>query len=168
MERVWAIFESLMWRDGEATLYGLVGIAVLTLAEQVWPAEPDQSVRGRLRNLVFLVDVSGSMQGTDRLGLVQYGMTRLVESLRPIDRVSIVVYAGASGLVLPPTPGNDEDAIVSAIEHLEAKVEAGTYAAIAIDKPVTIFPDGSGPVVIDTTLRSLTMTSAPFFGARSE
>ena len=55
MERVWAIFESLMWRDGEATLYGLVGIAVLTLAEQVWPAEPDQSVRGRLRNLVFLV-----------------------------------------------------------------------------------------------------------------
>ncbi len=72
------------------------------------------------RNLVFLLDVSGSMQGADRLGLVKYGLTRLTESLRPIDRVSIVVYAGASGLVLPPTPGDEEDAIVSAIERLEA------------------------------------------------
>jgi Ca-activated chloride channel family protein len=72
------------------------------------------------RNLVFLLDVSGSMQGPDRLGLVRYGLERLTESLRPIDRVSIVVYAGASGLVLPPTPGDDEEAIVAALGRLEA------------------------------------------------
>ena len=72
------------------------------------------------RNLVFLLDVSGSMRGADRLGLVKYGMQRLVETLRPIDRVSIVVYAGASGLVLPPTPGNEETKIVDALERLEA------------------------------------------------
>lgn len=72
------------------------------------------------RNLVFLVDVSGSMHGPDRLDLVKYGLSRLTESLRPIDRVSIVVYAGASGLVLPPTPGDEEDEIVGALERLQA------------------------------------------------
>ena len=72
------------------------------------------------RNLVFLLDVSGSMNGPDRLGLVQYGLTRLVEGLRAEDRVSIVVYAGASGLVLPPTPGDQEGRIVDALERLSA------------------------------------------------
>lgn len=72
------------------------------------------------RNLVFLLDVSGSMRGPDRLGLVKYGMSRLVETLRPIDRVSIVVYAGASGLLLPPTAGHEEEKIVAALERLEA------------------------------------------------
>lgn len=72
------------------------------------------------RNLVFLLDVSGSMQGADRLELVKYGLTRLTETLRPIDRVSIVVYAGASGVVLPPTAGNEEEKIVSALERLSA------------------------------------------------
>ncbi|MEM9177888.1 MAG: VWA domain-containing protein, partial [Myxococcota bacterium] len=72
------------------------------------------------RNLVFLLDVSGSMAGPDRLDLVKYGMERLVETLRPIDRVSIVVYAGASGLVLPPTPGDEEEKIVEALSRLRA------------------------------------------------
>jgi Ca-activated chloride channel family protein len=72
------------------------------------------------RNLVFLLDVSGSMQGPDRLGLVKYGLSRLTESLRPIDRVSIVVYAGASGVVLPPTAGDDENTIVEALDRLHA------------------------------------------------
>ena len=54
MDRVWTIFVDLLRNDGEATLYGLAAIAALTLAEQVWPAEPGQSTRGRLRNLVFL------------------------------------------------------------------------------------------------------------------
>ncbi len=72
------------------------------------------------RNLVFLLDVSGSMQGPDRLELVKYGLARLSETLRSIDRVSIVVYAGASGLVLPPTAGDDENTIVAALDRLEA------------------------------------------------
>ncbi|AMJ68321.1 hypothetical protein AXW84_20800 [Hymenobacter sp. PAMC 26628] len=71
-------------------------------------------------NLVFLVDVSGSMQGPDRLGLVQAGLRLLVRQLRPQDRVALVAYAGAAGLVLPPTPGNQPEAILGAIERLEA------------------------------------------------
>ncbi|MFD1467896.1 von Willebrand factor type A domain-containing protein [Hymenobacter caeli] len=71
-------------------------------------------------NLVFLVDVSGSMQGPDRLGLVQAGLRLLVRQLRPHDRVALVAYAGAAGLVLPPTPGNQPEAILGAIDRLEA------------------------------------------------
>jgi Ca-activated chloride channel homolog len=69
-------------------------------------------------NLVFLLDVSGSMNAPDKLPLVQASLRLLVEELRPEDRVAIVVYAGASGLVLPSTRATDKTAILSAIESL--------------------------------------------------
>ena len=59
-------------------------------------------------NLVFLIDVSGSMKSPDKLPLVQQAFRALVRELRPEDRVAIVVYAGAAGLVLPPTSGDGE------------------------------------------------------------
>ncbi|UOQ66264.1 vWA domain-containing protein [Hymenobacter volaticus] len=71
-------------------------------------------------NLVFLVDVSGSMEGEDRLPLVQAGLRLLVKELRPQDKVALVVYAGAAGLVLPPTPGNKRADILRAIDNLRA------------------------------------------------
>ncbi|WP_299824718.1 von Willebrand factor type A domain-containing protein [uncultured Pontibacter sp.] len=71
-------------------------------------------------NLVFLIDVSGSMMSPDKLPLVKSGFKLLVDQLRPQDRVSIVVYAGAAGLVLPSTSGNDKPKIMAAIENLEA------------------------------------------------
>ncbi len=57
------------------------------------------------RNLVFLLDVSGSMAPPDKLPLVKTAMRMLADTLRPEDRVALVVYAGASGLVLPSTSG---------------------------------------------------------------
>ena len=71
-------------------------------------------------NLVFLVDVSGSMSGPDRLPLVQAGLRLLVKQLRPQDHVALVVYAGAAGLVLPPTPGNRPQVILDAIDQLQS------------------------------------------------
>ncbi len=71
-------------------------------------------------NLVFLVDVSGSMQDPNKLPLVKTSFSMLVEQLRPQDHVAIVVYAGAAGLVLPPTPGNEKTTIMDAISRLEA------------------------------------------------
>ena len=71
-------------------------------------------------NLVFLVDVSGSMAGPDRLPLVQAGLRLLVKQLRPQDHVALVVYAGAAGLVLPPTPGNRPQVILDAIDRLQS------------------------------------------------
>ena len=71
-------------------------------------------------NLVFLVDVSGSMYGADRLPLVQAGLKLLVRQLRPQDHVALVAYAGAAGLVLPPTSGSQPQAILDAIDRLQA------------------------------------------------
>jgi Ca-activated chloride channel family protein len=71
-------------------------------------------------NLVFLIDVSGSMMEPTKLPLVQQGLELLVNQLRPQDRVAIVVYAGNAGLVLPSTPGSNKGAILSAIQSLEA------------------------------------------------
>ncbi|HEX8320175.1 YfbK domain-containing protein [Longimicrobium sp.] len=71
-------------------------------------------------NLVFLVDVSGSMDEPDKLPLVQQSLRLLVNELSARDRVAIVVYAGAAGLVLESTPGDRKDEILDAIERLEA------------------------------------------------
>src|SRR5439155_11070393 len=72
------------------------------------------------RNLVFLIDVSGSMDAPTRLPLVKQSLALLVGQLGPRDRVAIVVYAGTSGLVLPPTPGSDHERILAALQRLEA------------------------------------------------
>lgn len=71
-------------------------------------------------NLTFLIDVSGSMEDENKLPLVKKSMKLLTDQLRAQDRVSMVVYAGAAGLVLPPTGGNEKIKIKSAIDRLEA------------------------------------------------
>ena len=71
-------------------------------------------------NLVFLLDVSGSMNSPNKLPLLKKAFRMLANQLSAKDRVAIVVYAGAAGLVLPPTPGNQKDKIIDAIERLEA------------------------------------------------
>ena len=71
-------------------------------------------------NLVFLVDVSGSMQSPDKLGLLKSALRLLVRELKSEDRVSIVVYAGASGVVLEPTAGDQVATITAALDGLTA------------------------------------------------
>ena len=71
-------------------------------------------------NLVFLIDVSGSMSSGKKLGLVKKSFQMLTRQLDENDRVSIVVYAGAAGMVLAPTTGNDKAAINTALENLRA------------------------------------------------
>jgi len=71
-------------------------------------------------NLVFLVDVSGSMDEQNKLPLLKESMKILVKELRSIDKVSIVVYAGSAGVVLEPTSGDDKDEIMDAFDDLHA------------------------------------------------
>lgn len=71
-------------------------------------------------NLVFLVDVSGSMDAPNKLPLLKDAFLMLVDNLRPRDRVSIVVYAGAAGMVLPPTSGDEKGRIRDAITTLQS------------------------------------------------
>ncbi|NBC09169.1 MAG: DUF3520 domain-containing protein [Bacteroidetes bacterium] len=71
-------------------------------------------------NLVFLLDVSGSMQSPRKLGLLKEGFQLLLDELSPEDRVAIVTYAGSAGVVLPSTPGSETEVITQAINQLEA------------------------------------------------
>jgi Ca-activated chloride channel family protein len=85
-------------------------------------------IKGRLiektdlpkNNLVFLLDVSGSMESPEKLELLKKGFRLLVNELREEDKVSICVYAGAAGLVLPPTSGANKDKILDALNNLKA------------------------------------------------
>jgi Ca-activated chloride channel family protein len=71
-------------------------------------------------NLVFLLDTSGSMESPDKLPLLKQAFAMLVPQLRAQDRVSIVVYAGSAGLVLPPTAGDRHEEILAALDQLQA------------------------------------------------
>ena len=84
------------------------------------------------RNLVFLLDVSGSMMPADRLPLIKTAMRMLVDTLTARDRVAIVVYAGASGLVLPSTSGAEKETIDQAIARLEAGGSTNGAAGITL------------------------------------
>ncbi len=81
-------------------------------------------------NLVFLLDVSGSMQQPNKLPLVKQSLHLLVDKLRADDRVAIAVYAGASGLALPSTPASHKAEILEAIDRLQA--EGSTNGAMGI------------------------------------
>jgi Ca-activated chloride channel family protein len=88
------------------------------------------------QNLVFLFDVSGSMNDPDKLPLLKRGFGLLVDNLRTQDKVSIVVYAGASGVVLEPTSGAHKGDILAALDRLEAGGStnggAGIHSAYAM------------------------------------
>jgi len=71
-------------------------------------------------NLVFLVDVSGSMQSPDKLELVKKSLRLLVNRMTEEDRIALAVYAGAAGTVLESTPGNEKAKILAAIDQLQA------------------------------------------------
>ncbi len=104
-------------------------------------------------NLVFLFDVSGSMNWPDKLPLLKKAFALLVDQLRPQDRVAIVVYAGAAGLVLPSTPGNRRGKILEAVERLEAggSTAGGAGIALAYDVARKRFIEGGNNRVILAT-----------------
>ncbi len=84
------------------------------------------------RNLTFLIDVSGSMFSANKLPLLKRALLLLVDQLRPEDKVAMVVYAGNSGLVLPPTKGMDKATIRNALTALEAGGSTNGAAGIQL------------------------------------
>lgn len=96
------------WKPGNKLLH--IGIRGYELPRAQHPAS----------NLVFLLDVSGSMNSPDKLPLVKQSMGLLLSQLQPSDTVSIVVYAGAAGTVLEPTPANEKQKILAALDRLSA------------------------------------------------
>jgi Ca-activated chloride channel family protein len=104
-------------------------------------------------NLVFLVDVSGSMKSQEKLPMVKRSLYTLLDHLRPSDRVGIVVYAGSDGVVLDSTEVRDRDAIEDAIENLVAggstNAEAGIVTAYEMAESVKK-ENGNNRVIILT------------------
>jgi len=95
-------------------------------------AAPIRQERTPPRNLTFLLDVSGSMMPPTRLPLVKAAMKMLVDTLRAEDRVAIVVYAGASGVVLKGTPGDRKPEILGALDRLQAGGSTNGAAGIQL------------------------------------
>jgi Ca-activated chloride channel family protein len=104
-------------------------------------------------NLVFLIDVSGSMQPPNKLPLIKRGLPLLIEKLTENDRVAIVVYAGASGLVLPSTACDHKAKILTALENLEAggSTNGASGIQLAYDTAIANFIKGGTNRVILAT-----------------
>ncbi len=104
-------------------------------------------------NLVFLIDVSGSMQGPDKLPLLTHALGMLVEQLRAQDRVAIVVYAGSEGLALPSTPGAEKQKMFDVLDRLHAggSTAGGAGLRLAYDVVKANFIAGGNNRVILAT-----------------
>ena len=102
-------------------------------------------------NLVFLIDVSGSMQDSNKLPLLQQALPLLVRQLGARDRVAMVVYAGNNQVVLPPTPGNRQETILAAIERLRAGGSTHTSGGIRTAYQLarqSFIPGGNNRVIL--------------------
>lgn len=132
---------SCPWNNNNQLL--LVGMRAEEIAKDDLPAT----------NFVFLLDVSGSMNRPDALPLLVESMKILTDNLRPEDRVAIVVYAGASGLVLESTPGDNKTKIKEALTQLRAG--GSTAGAAGIQQAYQVarenfIQDGNNRVILAT------------------
>ncbi|MGQ4659721.1 YfbK domain-containing protein [Lysobacter sp. F6437] len=120
------------WNAGRQLL--MIGIKGYDVPRQALPPA----------NLVLLVDTSGSMHSADKLPLLKRAMGMLVRQLRPQDTISIVVYAGSAGLVLPPTPGDRQGEILAALGQLQAggSTNGGAGIQLAYDMARQGYVDG--------------------------
>lgn len=104
-------------------------------------------------NLVFLLDVSGSMDEPNKLPLVKKSFKYLVENLRPVDKIAMVVYAGAAGVVLESTPGNQKEKIIAALEMLQAGGSTAGGAGIELAYKIAkqnFIREGNNRVILAT------------------
>ena len=104
-------------------------------------------------NIVFLIDVSGSMNAPNKLPLLKSAFKLLANELRPQDKVSIVVYAGAAGLVLSPTEGNDKKRMMEALDRLNAggSTAGGAGIKLAYKTAMENFVEGGNNRIVLAT-----------------
>nr|WP_294942529.1 von Willebrand factor type A domain-containing protein [uncultured Mucilaginibacter sp.] len=106
-----------------------------------------------LSNLVFLIDVSGSMNAPNKLPLVKSSLKMLADQLRPQDKLAIVVYAGNAGLVLPSTPGDNKTTIYNAIDNLSSGGSTAGGAGIKLAYKIaaeSLMKKGNNRIILAT------------------
>ena len=104
-------------------------------------------------NLVFLIDVSGSMDAPNKLPLLMHSFKILVNNLRPVDRVAMVVYAGAAGLVLESTPGSNKNKIMNVVNNLYAGGSTAGGEGIRLAYKIAkqnFIPKGNNRIILAT------------------
>lgn len=104
-------------------------------------------------NLVFLIDVSGSMSNQNKLPLLKSSLKMLIGALSAKDKISIVAYAGAAGLVLPPTPASEKYTIISALDNLSSGGSTAGGQGIRLAYKVAeqaFIKDGNNRVILAT------------------
>lgn len=129
------------WNKGLKILH--IGLQVKTIPTDNLPAS----------NLVFLIDVSGSMSDPNKLPLVKTAFKLLTDQLREKDKVAIVVYAGAAGLLLPPTSGKEKNKIKDALDNLSAGGSTAGGAGIELAYKTAFenfVKDGNNRVILAT------------------
>ena len=129
------------WQEGNKLLH--VGLQGKHIATNKLPAS----------NLVFLIDVSGSMSSSDKLPLLKSSLNLLVDNLRQQDMVTIVVYAGAAGMVLKPTSGADTHKIKGALNKLNSGGSTAGGAGIQLAYKMArqnFIEDGNNRVILAT------------------
>lgn len=129
------------WNNSDKLLYVNVSARKLNL---------DKLAPG---NFVFLIDISGSMDMPNRLPLVQAAFQMFVKNLRPIDRVSIVVYGGTVGVYMQPTTGDKKELILTAIGELTASGDTPGESAIRTAYKLaesTFIKDGNNRIILAT------------------
>ncbi|KAA0993794.1 vWA domain-containing protein [Dyadobacter aurulentus] len=129
------------WNKGLKLLH--IGLQAKTIPTDNLPAS----------NLVFLIDVSGSMMDENKLPLLKQAFKLLVDQLREKDQISIVAYAGAAGTILPPTSGKEKVKIKTALDELEAggSTAGGEGIQLAYKLAKTHFlPKGNNRVILAT------------------
>lgn len=104
-------------------------------------------------NLIFLIDVSGSMNNSNKLPLLKQSMKLIVNQMRAKDRIAIVVYAGAAGLVLPSTSGAEKNKIIAALNNLDAGGSTAGGAGIELAYKTAqehFIKDGNNRIILAT------------------
>ncbi|GGM87082.1 hypothetical protein GCM10010967_19290 [Dyadobacter beijingensis] len=129
------------WNAGLKLVH--IGLQAKTISTENLPAS----------NLVFLIDVSGSMSAPNKLPLLKQAFKLLVDQLRPEDNIALVAYAGAAGIVLPPTRGSEKKVIKDALDKLEAggSTAGGEGIQLAYELAKKHFlPKGNNRVILAT------------------
>ncbi|WP_353720669.1 von Willebrand factor type A domain-containing protein [Dyadobacter sp. 676] len=129
------------WNAGLKLVH--IGLQAKTVSTENLPAS----------NLVFLIDVSGSMNAANKLPLLKQAFNLLVDQLRAGDKISIVAYAGSAGLVLPPTSGTEKKMIKDALDKLEAGGSTAGGEGIELAYKLAkdnFLPQGNNRVILAT------------------